>query len=290
MKTAKEIADVLKEAGVCKVGSFFSEDSIANLRKSVKDVFINKGGKVKPPMDLSGLGNSDIKAGGKNFKCSPISQSATAAGPSSYRELTNSARLRQPILAVPSLADFALNEFFIDTADSYLGDKSQLNNIDVRMHFVNDLPGFDVNFFHHDDNLPSSHNFFKVFIPLTIAGCIEDGLTQYIPKSYRRNFAYDFINEYGHFTGKHADLEKAYGKDPIVSLTSRPGDIYMADTLNGLHRGTKPITEDRFIVIINYGKIPEYGKKRSKLKIPEGKFKNLSKKQQESCRHLVIEK
>ena len=40
MKTAKEIADVLKEAGVCKVGSFFSEDSIANLRKSVKDVFI----------------------------------------------------------------------------------------------------------------------------------------------------------------------------------------------------------------------------------------------------------
>jgi hypothetical protein len=66
-------------------------------------------------------------------------------------------------------------------------------------------------------------------------------------------------------------IEEIFGQNNISKLSAKKGDVIIANT-NGFHRGIKPISYDRNIIIINYCIHEEYSfnyKKDLKIKIPK---------------------
>ena len=83
------------------------------------------------------------------------------------------------------------------------------------------------------------------------------------------------------------DVFANYGKKRHFSPNTRLGDVLFANTL-GVHRGTKPIEEDRIVMFVNYGMVPEYGNKMSGISILKETYDSLSERQKRAAKYLHV--
>ena len=91
------------------------------------------------------------------------------------------------------------------------------------------------------------------------------------------------------YSRREEDVLNFYGAKNIFKENAAPGDVIFSDT-SGIHRGEKPKNQDRIALFINYGIIPEYGKRSTGLYIAESIYSNLSNVQKRICKYIDIKK
>ena len=73
-------------------------------------------------------------------------------GTKHYRHLTNGRSINQPLVHIEDLWKIAFLDIFREISSEYFNDKSKLGFVKVRRFFSNNLPLYDTNYFHYDDN------------------------------------------------------------------------------------------------------------------------------------------
>ena len=112
------------------------------------------------------------------------------------------------------------------------------------------MSNFDTQFYHYDEN---AIKLLKAFVYLNDVTEEEHGPFCYVKKSH---FA---AEENWGKSVRYTDQQVAEmaSPDDINPIFAKKGDIILANTV-ALHRGLKPKTQDRNILIVNYGLHQDY--------------------------------
>ncbi len=217
------------------------------------DSFCATGQNLQPPARVAGLsGEADYR------DASRLDPADLALGVDHYRHLTSAVNVADPLVAVPSLVDLALDSRLLDLAGAYLGCPPMLGFVKLTRSLVNGLRPFDTEEFHVDGN---STCLVKAFVHLHDTD-IGAGPHQFVRASHRERIA-------GWDVAARASeelIERRYGRDRMVVHGARAGDVVLEDT-SGFHRRMKASTRDRTLLILNYVVHDEYGGGGARTKI-----------------------
>jgi len=191
-----------------------------------------------------------------------------ALGVDSYKHMTNGRSVVDPLCNLDRLDEIVFNPILRDVVSAYFEEESKLGFVKVRRDFVNDLPCCDASNLHVDDN---SDKFLKAVIFLNDI-TTKDGPFYFVPGSHKNPIPSDFC---GHpNTRTEEEILSYYGSQHIVGMDVKVGDVVFADTL-GIHKGGKPIKNDRSVLFINFVVEEEYGGKGAKTCMPKALFDSL---------------
>jgi hypothetical protein len=140
-----------------------------------------------------------------------------------------------------ALHDIAFDENLVELAARYFGCRPYVDSIQAWWSLTgNDEPQEAENFHRDNDGI----RFLKFFLYLTDVG-EEDGPHKFVVSSHteaklleRRRF-------------NDAEVERAFGKNRILTITGQAGDAFMEDTF-GLHKGQLPVTGRRLLAQVRY--------------------------------------
>ena len=154
----------------------------------------------------------------------------------------------QPLVSVPEIHPFVFNDLIIDIAGAYLDCYPAFGTCNLRRSYVNGLPETGTQTYHVDPNSP---RFLKFFIYLNDVD--EDGGPFcYIEGTHQRKFwlnGQSFNQMYNWPTDIINQIHE--GQHEVKYFTAKKGDLLMADT-NGWHRGTKPFSQNRTMLTLDY--------------------------------------
>jgi hypothetical protein len=154
----------------------------------------------------------------------------------------------QPLVSAPEIHPFVFNDLIIDIAGAYMDCYPAFGTCNLRRSYVNDLPETGTQTYHVDPNSP---RFLKFFIYLNDVD--EDGGPFcYIEGTHQRKFwlnGQSFNQTYNWPTDIINQIHE--GQHEVKYLTAKKGDLLMADT-NGWHRGTKPFSQNRTMLTLDY--------------------------------------
>lgn len=156
-----------------------------------------------------------------------------------------------------------MDKKILSIANDFFGVAPAFTYLKIVRNFANDADEFDTQHFHIDEN---SSKILKVFIYLNDVD-ENGGPFCYVKKSHKDKEKYWGIQP----RWSHKEIEEIFGQNNIKKLTAKKGDVIIANT-NGFHRGIKPISYDRNIIIINYCIHEEYSfnyKKDLKINVPK---------------------
>ena len=288
MNDLMKTVNVLLKEGTCKVKEHFNDTDIQAIVNEVNKIYDeNVEDTLGPAVNILSLSKKELRTYGderevveKSNKNFYLTTDDFTKGLLHYRNLTNARSVVQPLIVFPSLINLVLDEFLLDVVSKYFGEEAKIGYVKVRRFFTNDLPDFDTNYFHEDDNC---NKLLKAIIPLTKMKS-EDGSFQYVAGSHKKKM---LMNGDFAYSKNESDVVNYYGKESIKSYETNLGDIIFADTL-GIHRGLKPIKSDRIVVFVNYVTEPEYKKETSGIFIHENIYKGLTDRQQQCCEYLKV--
>lgn len=158
--------------------------------------------------------------------------------------------IEQPILNTPQMLDVVFSTpFLYNVALKYIGAAPSLSGANLRKSFVNGIPETETQIYHVDPNSP---RFLKIFFYMNDVD-EQGGPFQYVSNSYREKFE-GWTNTYRY---NDQDIHKIYGTHDVVKCVGKVGDIIIADT-NAFHRGTKPKSQDRLMLTVDFMIHPEF--------------------------------
>ena len=292
MSNLEKVVTSLRIDGVYKVNNCLDSEHLIKVREKLCDIYDKgKPSNIVTPVNVAGLNSDELRSyGAKRAELSKVNpnfylkESDILKGMQHYGKLTTAASLKNPLVEIPELCEIAMNEYLLDVASRYLGERAKVTYIKVRRFFVNDLPNFDTNYFHTDDNQKDPEGLLKAIIPLTNTNESSGGIFEYMKGSHKNSIPKNSIFDY---SLEEKDVFEFYDKALHFKESSNVGDVLFANTL-GVHRGTKPEASDRLVLFVNYGKIPEYGKKSSGVSIHTRTYETLTKKQKKAAQYLEI--
>ena len=192
--------------------------------------------------------------------------------------MTNGISIIDPLCHINEIKEIILNEKILNFAKKQLEtNEIYVGYVKLRRFFINDLPDFDTNYFHYDDNC---EKILKCIVYLSDIETIDDGPFVYVKKSKNNRLASN--NDENIYVRSDDEIKKYYDKQNIYPAIGKSGTVVFADTL-GFHKGLKPKKKERNVLYINYVCEEEYGGKGQKPKISKAiyeqteKYKNLFK-------------
>ena len=238
-KKDKKKLKELNQYGYCILKNVFSKKEIKSLnlefQKQVKNLK-----NISVPRDLRSQ-KKDIE----HIYLPKIDKKTFQAGEKKFRNYTDSVKLKDPLINLPSLINFSLNKRILALISNYFGCMPYLTFLKCVKTYKNKIKEHDTQHFHIDDN---SIKLLKVFIYLNDVNSRADGPFYYIKKSFK-----NIKKKWGKKVRWEDDYLKAqYGSKNFIPILAKKGDVIIANTV-AFHRGLKPVKKDRNIVIINYG-------------------------------------
>lgn len=269
----------LISSGFEKLGLIIKPKKAKEIKNKI-DHFFNKNINLGPAINLKKLNKNQMVLNGQsrgkyNKQNIYINKDEFNKGPKYIRKLTSGVSIDQPILNLPELIEVCTKTAVIDSIKKYFKVKNiYIGYVKVRRFFKNDLPEFDTNFFHYDDN---AKNLVKLVLYLNDINKIKDGPFVYVVNSKKKKpkIKKNKINKY---MIPEAEVLKFYGKKFIKEAYGYAGSGFLADTI-GYHKGIKNLSGDRYVVYVNYVTQKEYSGKGESLKINLNYFNALSQKQ-----------
>ena len=269
----------LKSNGFEKVGLIIKPKKAKEIKNKI-DHFFNKNINLGPAINLKKLNKNQMVLNGQsrgkfNKQNIYINKDEFNKGTQHIRKLASGVSIDQPILNLPELIKVCTKTAVVNSIKKYFKAKNiYIGYVKVRRFFKNDLPEFDTNFFHYDDN---AKNLVKLVLYLNDINKIKDGPFVYVVNSKRKKpkIKKNKINKY---MIPETEVLKFYGKKFIKEAYGNAGTGFLADTI-GYHKGIKNFSRDRYVVYINYVTQREYGGTGEPLKIDLNYFNALSQKQ-----------
>lgn len=167
------------------------------------------------------------------------------SGERKFRNLTDSIKLKDPLVNLPELINFSLNKRILSLISNYFGCVPYLTFLKCVKTYKNKIKEHDTQYFHIDVN---ATKLLKVFIYLNDVNSKGDGPFYYVKNSYK-----NIQKKWGKRSRWEDDyLKNIYSSKNFIPILAKKGDVIIANTV-AFHRGLKPTKKDRNIVIINYG-------------------------------------
>ena len=276
---SKELS--LKENG-CEIwNNYLSKKTVDNIIEKANYFFdknlnlgaaVNVGSLKENELTTYGAARKEVEQNNKNFY---LKEQDFNKGVEFYRNLTNGISIKEPLLNINKISQIVSDENILNLVREYLNEKKvYIGFIKLRRFFCNNLPDFDTNYFHFDDN---SDKILKCIIYLNDIITADDGSFVYVKNSHINPMPskQEYIGKYARTDDQIIEF---YGKDSIVKVLGGKGTILFADTL-GYHKGIKPKNRDRYILYVNYVLEEEYGGRGLKQKAPIHLMKNSNNKE-----------
>lgn len=222
------------------------------------DALVQNVNNISRPRDITSSSNKL-----KDIYIGKVSDEIFNSGINNIKKYSDNIQLVDALFKMPDLFKIILDKKILSIANDFFGVAPAFTYLKIVRNFANDLEEFDTQYFHIDEN---SSKILKVFIYLNDVD--ESGG----PFCYVKNSHIDKEKYWGiqpRWSPKK--IEEIFGQNNISKLSAKKGDVIIANT-NGFHRGIKPISYDRNIIIINYCIHEEYSfnyKKDLKIKIPK---------------------
>ena len=230
---------ILKRNGFCILRGVFSKDYINNINLDFQNQ-IKILRNISIPRDLRNKKNNI-----EDIYLPKLKEKIFCLGEKKFRHLTDSIKIKDPLINLPQTLDVGLNERIISICSNYFGVKPNLTFLKCVKTYANNLDDHDTQHYHIDEN---SIKLLKVFVYLNDVNSVKDGPFTYINKS--------FLNIKKHW-GLNARWDKKYlssiyKKKDFIPILAKKGDVIIANTV-AFHKGIKPAKKDRNIIILNYG-------------------------------------
>ena len=271
----------LKKNGYEVWNNFLSKNAVDNIVNKVNYFFdknlnlsigVNVKALKKDELYTYGTARQEAQKKNKNFF---LKQEDFEKGIKFFRNLTSGISINEPLLNIEEIYAIVTDQNILSFARRYLNqEKIHIGFIKLRRFFCNDLPEFDTNYFHVDDNCDK---ILKCIIYLNDITDIEDGPFVYVKNSHKNlmPFKEEYVSKY---TRTDEQIKNYYGEDLIVPILAESGSVLFADTL-GYHKGLKSKNKDRYVLYVNYVVEEEYGGKGLKQKISSNLLQNIKNKE-----------
>lgn len=175
--------------------------------------------------------------------------------------------LRHPFMNLNKLKDVVFDESILRFAVKYFNAIPIISYAKITISFANKLKDSDTQWYHFDFG---SYKILKCVVYLNEVD-ILGGPFSYVKTSHQKKFrGWNLKSRFS-----EEELLLHYPKDAFVKCISSPGDVIFAET-TGLHRGSKPISRHRAVLIFNFTIHPEVGFNWEKLKIPAHAYESLN--------------
>jgi ectoine hydroxylase-related dioxygenase (phytanoyl-CoA dioxygenase family) len=184
---------------------------------------------------------------------------------------------------VEEIHELVFNDFIIDIAGAYLDCFPAFGTCNLRKSFVNDLPEEGTQLYHVDPNSP---RFLKFFVYLNDVD-IDGGPFCYVKGSHTKKFEINGMNWNKQYRWPTEPINQIYGEENVKYLTAKKGDLLVADT-NGWHRGTKPISNDRTMLTLDYVCHDEDFDSSRRFQFSKDEYNKLSDRHKQLCDFLKI--
>jgi len=168
--------------------------------------------------------------------------------------------INKPLLNLTSLPEILFDDRLINIATAYYGCRPAMGSVAVRRSFVNDAPPLTNQNYHRDYNSLVKMMKFVIYLNDVEEG---GGPFTYVAGSNRKMFN----GWWNHHYPTDEMVEALYGKDSILPITAKFGDLLMADTY-GFHKGQKPTKAERTAIHFTYLIHPELGGYNHKSEVP----------------------
>ena len=215
-----------------------------------------------------------------NLKHLFLTKSDYKKGYKYFSKLTNSVQIKNPLLKFQELNEFVFSEQVYQYLKKYFkGDNFYFLYAVLRIHFKNDLPNMDYNYFHIDktyDVSEENKKIIKFSIPFTLKNdkktdCSEFNIISLNKKKMSNNTIYE--TDYSLKKNLSLKLQRKINNPKIKS-----GDCLFFDPINFFHNAEKT----KNVRIVFYGvvgrKTNYIAKKTKYIKISKKIYKNFSKK------------
>ena len=230
---------ILKRNGFCILRGVFSKDYINNINLNFQNqIKILKN--ISIPRDLRNKKNNI-----EDIYLPKLKEKIFRLGEKKFRHLTDSIKIKDPLINLPQTLDVGLNERIISICSNYFGVKPNLTFLKCVKTYANNLDSHDTQHYHIDEN---SIKLLKVFVYLNDVNSVKDGPFQYINKSFLNIKKHWGLN--ARWDEKY--LSSIYKKKDFIPILAKKGDVIIANTV-AFHKGIKPTKKDRNIIIFNYG-------------------------------------
>ena len=193
-------------------------------------------------------------------------------------DLVSSVGIQDPLVALEDTPKLVFDPEILGIGAAFYGAMPMVTFLKIRYAFGNAFPQADTQFFHVDGG---SYRIFKALIYLND---VEEGGGPfcYVRGSHRLKWeGWDRKARY-----EDTEIEDIYGAEAVVRCYAKAGDVLLANT-TGIHRGEKPVKNNRGILIVNYCLHPEYGFEHPAIHIKKPDREALSPFGQLAAEHLV---
>ena len=281
----KSALEFLNANGYCVFENLFDEKLINKIKNKINYIF-KENVFLGPVVNVENLSQLELKTSGANrvnaIKTNSnfyVDKNTISKGLSYYRDLTSGRSVEEPLINIPEIFELITSEKVLRVARECLGEKKiKIGYVKVRIFFANNVSNFDTNYFHADDNC---EKIIKGIVYLNDVYCDDDGPFVYIAGSNKNKM----LNKEGSISEEYfkdvkysqEEIKNYYTIEKIKSLYGKRGTLALADT-TGIHRGIKPISNDRYVLFVNYVCEEEYGGSGKKLKINSNLFKKCEEK------------
>ena len=157
--------------------------------------------------------------------------------------------IRDPYLNLPEIIDLTLDPAIIRVASDYFGCVPVLSYVKVIKTFAGGIDAADTQFYHRDSG---SYWILKAFI---------------------------YLND--------ADVAEMFGRNNVIECVGSVGDVWFAETI-GMHKGKRPDTVPRRIIILTFCVEKEKGFAYNPIKIRASDLARLSPLQRAVCDELAV--
>lgn len=265
----------LKNNGYHIWKSFFNEELINKIRIKA-DYFFDNNISLGSAVNATEFDENNLKIYGSKklqeiYKDNFYINKSKYKNINEFRHLTPGISLTETLINIPEIYDLIVNDEIIEFIKDYMRKDIYIGYVKLRKFFKNDIPNYDTNFFHSDDNCDE---ILKTIIYLDDIKTNKDGPLVYIKGSNNKIIS-DF-NVDKERLRSDSEMLKYFKNEDIKFLCTKKGSVIFADT-KGYHKGLKPLTKDRYVLFINYVCEEEYG--------GQGKRQKISKKILQKDKH-----
>lgn len=233
----------LKKNGYTSINNFYEINKLNKIR-NVIDSLIEKNNNVVVDANIDTKDNLKDQANNK------------------FANIT----IKEPLLDIPEIIDLVLDLRLKSIADYFFGVDSFVTGLNVRKTIANDLSETGVQLYHVDRN---SYKVLKFFIYLNTVDT-HGGPTTFIKGTNKKKHLF----WYAKHRYDENEISKIYNINKEMEFCSKIGSINILDTTS-YHKGKKPTAQDRYMITISYGIVPERKKQNFKLDINQRSKLNL---------------
>lgn len=280
------IKNKLKEKGYLKVASLIDIDTLKSLNYKMINELNNPSSLMKA-INYKKKNNSRLIEKFVNQKKPLINQKKLFLTKKDYKKgynffskLTNSVQIKNPLIKFHDLNQFIFSDKIYSILKKYFKDDNFYFLYGaLRLHFKNNLPNMDYNYFHVDktyDVKEKSKQIIKFSIPFTLKNSKKINCSEFSVISLnKKKLSDDEIYKTDYSLKKNLSLKL---KHKIENPKIKTGDCIFFDPVNFFHNADKP----KHLRVVFYGvvgrKTNYIAKKTKYIKISHKVHKKLNKK------------